>query len=128
MAQNLDDDNVDLEPLAAFLAYLSSGARAHKDIMRMSMSYHSLVGDMGSILSGGQKQRILLARALYKEPRLLFMDEGTANLDPELEAKVMETLRQLNITRIMVAHRAAAVCGDEARLRSVGLTTPPAVK
>ncbi|MFX4673977.1 ATP-binding cassette domain-containing protein, partial [Acinetobacter baumannii] len=75
------------------------------------MGYHSLIGDMGSILSGGQKQRLLLARALYKDPAILFMDEGTANLDPELERQVMATLADLKITRIMVAHREAAILG-----------------
>ena len=56
-------------------------ACVHDDIMRMPMSYDSLIGDMGSSLSGGQRQRILLARALYRQPTLLFMDEGTSNLD-----------------------------------------------
>ena len=86
-------------------------AHVHDDIMRTPMGYHSLIGDMGSVLSGGQKQRLLLARALYKEPSLLFMDEGTANLDPELERRVMSSLSELRITRIMVAHRHAAVKG-----------------
>lgn len=84
-------------------------AHVHDDIMRTPMGYHSLIGDMGSILSGGQKQRLLLARALYKEPAILFMDEGTANLDPELERRVMASLGDMKITRIMVAHRAASV-------------------
>ena len=58
-------------------------ACVHDDIMRMPMSYDSLIGDMGSSLSGGQRQRILLARALYRRPRLLFMDEGTSHLDTD---------------------------------------------
>ncbi len=86
-------------------------AHIHDDIMRMPMGYHSLIGDMGSILSGGQKQRLLLARALYKQPTILFMDEGTANLDPELERRVMNSIADQNITRIMVAHRQAAIRG-----------------
>lgn len=86
-------------------------AHVHDDIMRTPMGYNSLIGDMGSILSGGQKQRLLLARALYKEPAILFMDEGTANLDPELERHVLQSLADLKITRIMVAHREAAVLG-----------------
>ena len=83
-------------------------AHVHDDIMRTPMGYHSLIGDMGSILSGGQKQRLLLARALYKKPSILFMDEGTANLDPDLERRIMASLSNMEITRIMVAHREAA--------------------
>ena len=63
-------------------------ACVHDDIMRMPMSYDSLIGDMGSSLSGGQRQRILLARALYRQPKLLFMDEGTSNLDTMIETRV----------------------------------------
>jgi ATP-binding cassette subfamily B protein RaxB len=88
-------------------------AHVHDEIMRMPMGYHSLVGEMGSILSGGQKQRLLLARALYKDPAILFMDEGTANLDPVLERKVIASLSGLNITRVMVAHREAAARGSD---------------
>ena len=60
---------------------------------------------MGSSLSGGQKQRVLLARALYREPKLLFLDEGTAHLDTERETEVYRNLRNLQITRVNVAHR-----------------------
>lgn len=99
-------------------------AHVHDDIMRTPMGYHSLIGDMGSILSGGQKQRLLLARALYKEPAILFMDEGTANLDPDLERRVMASLSELKITRVMVAHREAAVRGaDRVLLVDKGVVT-----
>ena len=84
-------------------------ACVHEDILALPLGYLTLVGDMGSILSGGQKQRILLARALYRRPTLLFMDEGTANLDPQAEAAVFENLAQLGITQVMVAHRPAAI-------------------
>jgi ATP-binding cassette subfamily B protein RaxB len=80
-------------------------AGVHDEIMAMPMTYNSLIGDMGSSLSGGQKQRVLLARALYRQPKLLFLDEGTAHLDTDNEAEVNRNLRGLSMTRINVAHR-----------------------
>ena len=77
----------------------------HEDIMAMPMQYQTLVGDMGSCLSGGQLQRVLIARALYRQPHILFMDEATAHLDTESEKKVNANLRNCEITRIIVAHR-----------------------
>ncbi|HFB54506.1 MAG TPA: peptidase domain-containing ABC transporter [Hellea balneolensis] len=87
----------------------AKAAYVYKDIMDMPMGFQSLIGDMGSILSGGQKQRVLLARALYHNPKILFLDEGTANLDPQTELKVVSILDKLPITQITVAHRAAAI-------------------
>jgi ATP-binding cassette subfamily B protein RaxB len=80
-------------------------AGIHDEIMRMPMTYNSLIGDMGSALSGGQKQRILLARALYRRPRLLFIDEGTSHLDVRLEQQVNAAVQCLGLTRVSVAHR-----------------------
>ena len=80
-------------------------AGIHDEIMAMPMTYNSLIGDMGSSLSGGQKQRVLLARALYRQPKLLFLDEGTAHLDTDKEAEVHRNLCRLSMTRINVAHR-----------------------
>lgn len=77
----------------------------HQDIINMPMAYNTLIGDMGTTLSGGQRQRLLLARALYRQPKILFMDEATSNLDTELEAIVSEAIKKLNITRIIIAHR-----------------------
>ncbi|MFZ6754714.1 peptidase domain-containing ABC transporter [Undibacterium sp. Dicai25W] len=77
----------------------------HEEILAMPMGYNTLVGDMGSALSGGQKQRLLLARALYRRPQILFMDEATSNLDVSLEFQINENIKRLSITRIAVAHR-----------------------
>jgi ATP-binding cassette, subfamily B, bacterial CvaB/MchF/RaxB len=76
--------------------------------MGMPMTYNTLIGDMGSSLSGGQKQRVLLARALYRQPKILFLDEGTAHLDVDSERRINETLAHLRMTRISVSHRPAA--------------------
>ncbi len=76
-----------------------------EDIMAMPMGFSSLVGDMGTTLSGGQKQRVILARALYRHPKIIFLDEATSNLDISSEMKVNHAISQLNITRIIVAHR-----------------------
>lgn len=75
------------------------------DIQRMPMQLETLVGDMGSTLSGGQKQRLLLARALYRKPSILVLDEATANLDVARESRIYEVLNGLKITRILITHR-----------------------
>ncbi|HTF96461.1 MAG TPA: peptidase domain-containing ABC transporter [Cellvibrio sp.] len=84
-------------------------ASIHEDIKKLPMKYSTLVGDMGSTLSGGQKQRVMLARALYKNPKILFMDEATSHLDVVREAAVNENIRSLDITRVFVAHRPETV-------------------
>ncbi len=80
-------------------------AMVHEEVMMMPMTYESLIGDMGSALSGGQKQRIMLARALYRQPKILFIDEGTAHLDVTTERMINDSLAALGITRVIVAHR-----------------------
>ncbi len=92
-------------------------ACVHDEIMAMPMAYNSLIGDMGSSLSGGQKQRVLLARALYKGPKILFLDEGTAHLDVWNERQINERLRRLHITRISVAHRPEIAEGTDTVIR-----------
>ncbi len=80
-------------------------AAIHDDIQAMPMGYHTLVGDMGTVLSGGQKQRVVLARALYKRPRILLLDEATSHLDVHCEKRVNAAIKELQITRVIVAHR-----------------------
>lgn len=93
------------EPDKQFVELCSKVAAIHEDIQRMPMRYGTLVGDMGAALSGGQKQRVLLARALYKRPRLLFLDEATSHLDVSNELLVNESVRKLTLTRVIIAHR-----------------------
>ncbi len=80
-------------------------ARVHDDIIGQPMGYLGLVGDMGTTLSGGQKQRVLLARALYRDPRILVLDEGTANLDEATERQIADVIASMPVTRIVIAHR-----------------------
>jgi ATP-binding cassette, subfamily B, bacterial CvaB/MchF/RaxB len=84
-------------------------AAIHEEILRMPMGYETLVGDMGSSLSGGQIQRIVLARALYRGPRILLLDEATSHLDDENEKRINAAVRSLPIARIIVAHRKTTV-------------------
>ncbi|GAB2871060.1 peptidase domain-containing ABC transporter [Pseudoduganella ginsengisoli] len=88
-------------------------AAIEKDIMAMPMAYNTLVGDIGSGLSGGQKQRILLARALYKNPKVLVLDEATSHLDVANERAVNAAIRQAALTRIIVAHRPETIAMAE---------------
>lgn len=91
------------------LVQVAQLACIHHEILTMPMQYHTLVGDMGSSLSGGQKQRLLLARALYQQPDILFLDEASSHLDIDNERRINSHLKALKITRIMVAHRPQSI-------------------
>ena len=109
-------DNVSFFDPAADPAAIERCARmasVHDDIAAMPMGYNTLIGDMGAALSGGQKQRILLARALYKQPRILFLDEATSALDVQKERAVNEAVRGLRLTRIIIAHRPETIASAE---------------
>jgi len=105
----LFDDGIDME----LVIQSAIAAAIHDDIIQMPMKYETFVGDMGSALSGGQKQRILLARALYRRPKILLMDEGTAHLDTEHEQKVNDAISAMGITRIVIAHREETIRAAE---------------
>ena len=116
-------DNIsffDPHPDQQAIEHSSRLACIHNDIIKMPMSYHSLISDMGAALSSGQRQRILLARAFYRDPDVLFLDEGTANLDPETELRIASTIARLPITRIVIAHRPALVDQADIVLRLEG--------
>ena len=100
-------------------------ANIHQEIAAMPMGYETLIGDMGSALSGGQKQRLVLARALYREPKILFLDEASSHLDVANECVINDNLRRLNITKIMVAHRRETLDAAD-RVVSFGATAVPA--
>lgn len=78
---------------------------------QLALGYHTLVGERGVMLSGGQRQRIGIARALYKNPQVLFMDEATSALDTETEQAVNGAIQNLNgkMTMVIIAHRESAV-------------------
>ena len=88
-------------------------AHIHDEIAALPMGYGTLVGDMGTVLSGGQKQRIFLARALYKQPRVLILDEATSHLDVDCEQAVNRAIQSLALTRIIVAHRPETILSAE---------------
>lgn len=95
----------DLEPNFLRVQQCAKLAAIDEDIERLPMGYYSMVGDMGSQFSGGQIQRLLLARALYREPAVLLLDEATSQLDLANEYRIAERVRDLTMTRIIVAHR-----------------------
>lgn len=80
---------------------------------QLPLGYHTIVGERGVMLSGGQRQRIGIARALYKNPQILFMDEATSALDNETEKAVNESIQSLNgkMTIVIIAHRQSAIMG-----------------
>ena len=103
LAENIAffDPDIDLE----WVQQCAVMAGIHRDITAMPMVYNALIGDMGSSLYGGQRQRLYLARALYKRPKILFLDEATSSLDIQLESHVNQAIKALCITRIIIAHR-----------------------
>jgi ATP-binding cassette subfamily B protein RaxB len=101
-------DNIaffDAQPNIDWVRQCATMAAVHDEVEALPMGYETLIGDMGASLSGGQRQRILLARALYKRPKILFLDEATSALDIDRERQVNLAIKQLQLTRVIVAHR-----------------------
>jgi ATP-binding cassette, subfamily B, bacterial CvaB/MchF/RaxB len=88
-------------------------AAVHDEVTAMPMGHATLIGDMGSSLSGGQKQRILLARAFYKQPRALFLDEATSHLDVPREREINAAVRAIGCSCVMVAHRPETIASAD---------------
>ncbi|MEO6278925.1 peptidase domain-containing ABC transporter [Roseateles sp.] len=109
-------DNIaffDVQPDRERVQTCAQMAQLHDDICRMPMGYETLVGDLGSGLSGGQKQRLLLARALYKQPRVLALDEATSHLDIANERAVTAAIAHVQLTRLIIAHRPETIAGAQ---------------
>ena len=109
IARNIavDDGEVDVDRLeqAARIANI------HDYIMSLPLKYNTLIGRDGVGLSQGQKQRILIARAVYKQPSFIFLDEATNALDAKNERAIVENLDQFykGRTVVVVAHRLSTV-------------------
>jgi ATP-binding cassette, subfamily B, bacterial CvaB/MchF/RaxB len=93
-------------------------AMIDEEIMAMPMQYNTIVGSLGTALSGGQKQRVLLARALYRKPHVLFLDEAFDQLDVALERRITSSVAGRTMALVIVSHREETV---EATLRKVEL-------
>ena len=111
IAENIAFGDEDADPLR--IEEAARQAAVHDEIAAMPMGYHSLIGDMGTTLSGGQKQRVILARALYRKPQLLVLDEATSHLDVGREREVNDAVRRLHLTRIIIAHRPETIASAD---------------
>jgi ATP-binding cassette subfamily B protein RaxB len=103
------DDKIDMDRVWEAL----EAAALKQDILAMPMKADTFVGDMGGSLSGGQKQRLMIARALYRQPKVLLFDEATSHLDMQNEQLINESLKRLNITRIVIAHRRETIAAAD---------------
>ena len=103
------DDTVSYEDVVA----AAKAACIHDDIISRKDGYREIVSENGKNFSGGQRQRIEIARALVKKPSIIIMDEATSALDTDTEEKVMNNIKALGITRIIVAHRLSTIMDSD---------------
>lgn len=103
------EDNADEE----LIVECARRSNIHDEIMKMPMGYETMIGELGLGISGGQKQRLLIARALYRKPSILFMDEATSHLDLKNEAAINQSIASLSITRVIVAHRPSTIASAD---------------
>ena len=80
-----------------------------EDIRQMPMGMFTMISEEGGGISGGQRQRLLIARALASDPGVLLFDEATSALDNETQSKVVDTLKNMNCTRVVIAHRLSTI-------------------
>ncbi|KPA96310.1 ATP-binding cassette domain-containing protein, partial [Pseudomonas asplenii] len=117
----MDSDGSD----AAHLKACVEQAGLLDSILGLSNGFNTLVGSMGVQLSSGQKQRLLIARALYRRPELLLLDEPTSHLDPGARDVIIETIRRLPMLCVIVTHdRAVALACDQIWLMRQGSLRP----
>ena len=109
------EDNIsffDTEHDPARVRECARAAMIDEEIMAMPMQYNTIVGSLGMALSGGQKQRVLLARALYRIPKILFLDEAFDQIDVALERRISASIADRGLALVIVSHRAETVAAS----------------